>query len=417
MSSGNLTRPLHPELYAWSAELDPAAYLFATYRITAACGVEDAARGMAMEQSAATVSIPGFVSPGPLRDWTIRTRAIRASAAAVEGRLPSYSLATEVYSRDGLEAAADATWEVELGFPLRLLEGRPSQLLNVLVGELPRLGFLTSFRLLAAELPHGFGPGPGFGAAGIRARLGDPRGPLLCRSMRPGVGLDDDTMARLNREVLVGGFHLVKDDELACFPDDAVFRAHLQAMLRARDEARDRSGETKLYIANLICEPWELEARWGMAQELGVDGVLVAPFIQGLGVLPRLARESAMPLLAHNTFSDLLTRHPGWGLADAAICGWLRRLGADWFVMPGPVSAPGSPELLAGEILARARGPVDGLKPLLPILQGGKHPEGLADYRAAMGGDQFMLIVASWVDGHPEGLAAAARRFRAAVEA
>lgn len=416
MSSGNLTVCVHPEMYAWSVDLNPADYLFATYRITATCEVEDAVRGMAMEQSAATVSIPGFVVPGPLRDWTIRTRAVRVSEVQVENSLPSYSLATEVYSGTDSNRGPGAAWEVELAYPLRLLEHRPSQLLNVLVGELPRLGFLTSFRLVAADLPQTFGPGPGFGAQGIRARLGDPRGPLLCRSMRPGVGLDDGTMARLNREVLTGGFHLVKDDELACFPDDAAFRDHLRAMLRARDEARDRSGEPKLYIANLICEPWELEVRWGMAQELGVDGVLVAPFIQGLGVLPRLTRDSSMPLLAHNTFSDLLTRHASWGLSDAVVCGWQRRLGADWFVTPGPFSAPDYPARLAGEILERACGPIDGLKPLMPILQGGKRPEDLAAYRAAMGGHEFMLIVASWVDGHPDGLANAARRFREAVE-
>ena len=417
MSSGNLTVSVHPEMYAWSADRDPADYLVATYRITAACEVEDAARGMAMEQSAATVSIAGFVAPDALRDWTIRTRSIRPSAVPVESCVPSYSLATEVYSGTGSNTKHSIAWEVELAYPLRLLEGRPSQLLNVLVGELPRLGFLTSFRLLDAELPEAFGPGPAFGTQGIRARLGEPRGPLLCRSMRPGAGLDDGTMARLNREVLTGGFHLVKDDELACFPDDATFHEHLRSMLRARDEARDRSGEPKLYIANLICEPWELETRWGIAQELGVDGVLVAPFIQGLGVLPRLARDSSMPLLAHNTFSDLLTRHAGWGLSDTVVCSWLRRLGADWFVTPGPFSAPDCSERLAAEILERARCPVDGLKPLMPILQGGKRPEDLAAYRAAMGGDDFMLIVASWVDGHPDGLAAAARRFREAVEA
>jgi ribulose 1,5-bisphosphate carboxylase large subunit-like protein len=56
------------------------------------------------------------------------------------------------------------------------------------------------------------------------------------------------------------------------------------------------------------------------------------------------------------------------------------------------------------------------VNPIMPILQGGKHPGALADYRIAMGGSDFMLIVASWIDGHPEGLASAARRFREAVE-
>jgi ribulose 1,5-bisphosphate carboxylase large subunit-like protein len=223
-------------------------------------------------------------------------------------------------------------------------------------------------------------------------------------------------MARLNREVLVGGFHLVKDDELACFPDGAAFRDHLGAMIQARDEARERTGEPKLYIANLICEPEELEARWDLACGLGVDAVLVAPFIQGPGLLRRLATQARVPILAHNTCSDLLTRHGGWGLADAVLCGWLRQLGADWFVTPGPFATPDYPAGLARELLQAALRPMEGTLPIMPILQGGKHPEGLAGYRTAVGSSEFMLIVASWVDSHPEGLAVAARRFREQVD-
>jgi ribulose 1,5-bisphosphate carboxylase large subunit-like protein len=123
-----------------------------------------------------------------------------------------------------------------------------------------------------------------------------------------------------------------------------------------------------------------------------------------------------MPLLAHNTFSDLLTRNSGWGIADPVVCGWLRELGADWFVTPGPFASLHCPSGLAGELLHAASRPLQGVNPIMPILQGGKHPGALADYRIAMGGSDFMLIVASWIDGHPEGLASAARRFREAVE-
>jgi ribulose 1,5-bisphosphate carboxylase large subunit-like protein len=415
MSSGNLARSTHPQLFAWSAELDPADYLRATYRISAVCSAEAAAMGMAMEQSAATVSIAGFVSPEPMKDWTIRVCSISKAEAPALNELPAYSLSTEVYPSPAPGSNSRDRWDVELAIPRRLLYNRPSQLLNIVVGEIPRLGFLTSFELVDASL-DAFGPGPSFGVQGIRARLGDPKGPLLCRSMRPAVGLDTATMARLNREVLTGGFHLVKDDELACFTDNSLFREHLVAMLRARDEARERSGEMKLYLANLICEPWELEPRLDIALELGVDGVLVAPFIQGLGVLPRLAEEQRLLLLAHNTFSDLLTRNSSWGIADAVICDWLRHLGADWFVTPGPFSSPHHPRSLARELLRVASRPLDGIKPIMPILQGGKHPAGLGEYRAAMGGSDFMLIVASWVDGHPDGLAQAARLFRDSVD-
>lgn len=414
MSSGNLVRTAHPELFHWSSDLDPADYLLATYRVAAATEPAAVAEAMALEQSAATVRIRGYLDPGSLRDWTIRVRSVRPAAVASAGDLPTYTLSTEVYAGAG---TAGGGWDIELAVPLRLLHGKPAQALNVLVGELPRLGFLKGFRLLQADLPPAFGPGPAFGAEGILALLGQPRGPLLCRSMRPGVGVDTATQARLHQDVLTGGFHLVKDDELACHADTEAFRAHLRAMLRARDAARDRTGERKLFVANLICEPEELDTRWEIALELGVDAALVAPFIQGLGLLPKLARQARIPLLAHNTFGDLLGRHPGWGLADAALCNWLRRFGADWVVTPGPFGSPSQPAEEARDFLAAARGPLPGARPLMPILQGGKHPGDLAAYRAAMGTDAFMLIVASWVDGHPEGLEAAARIFRAAVDA
>ena len=89
------------------------------------------------------------------------------------------------------------------------------------------------------------------------------------------MGLDLDTMARLNREVLDGGFHMVKDDELQVFADDEAFRAHVAAMVAARDAASARTGERKAYLANLICEPGELEARWRIACDMGADAVLV----------------------------------------------------------------------------------------------------------------------------------------------
>ena len=128
--------------------------------------------------------------------------------------------------------------------------------------------------------------------------------------MRPAVGVGTDTMVRLNRDVLNAGYHLVKDDEVQVFADNRAFRQHVEAMVAARDEAQAHSGERKGYLANLICEADELAERWDIVKTLGVDGVLMSPVLQGFSTLSMLARERQMPILAHNTFSDLLTRHP-----------------------------------------------------------------------------------------------------------
>ena len=416
MSSGNLVIPSNTAPFRWNDRLDPARFATATYRVTALCSGENAALGMAMEQSASTLSIPGYVTADMLGDWSIRIRSVtpveRDPGAPAEA-VPPFFLNTEVYSVSG--AGATGCYDIELAVPLGLLEGKGVQLLNVLVGELPRLGFLTSFRLLDVAFPAPFGPGPAFGRPGILQSLGLTRGPVLCRAMRPGVGLDTATMARLNRDVLTGGFHAVKDDELIAFADLAAFERHLRAMIAARDAAQDATGERKLYIANLFCEPDELAARWDLVCALGADGVLVAPWIQGIGVLSHLARQARMPLLAHNSFGDFLTRNPHWGIADAVLCRWARHCGADWFVTPGTFASDHFDARAARELLRIGTGEEHGLRPMMPNLQGGKHPGGLPAYREAVGSDDFTLIVAHWVDNHPAGLKAAAREFRDAL--
>lgn len=414
MSSGNLELPSNIDAFMWSDALDPADYLFASYRVSSVCSGERAALGMAMEQSAATLAISGYVTSDMLVGWTIRVwRVNRVPAVKAQAAVSPYLLSTEVY---GDQVEGENHFEIELAVPLCLVGGKAGQLLNIVVGEIPRLGFLTSYRLLDLRLPESFGPGPAFGRPGILDLCGKKNGPLLCRSMRPAVGLGLDVMTRLNRDVLIGGFHMVKDDELACFADLSSFRRHLEGMLSARDDAMQVTGERKLYLANLLCEPDELLPRWELACELGVDGVLVVPFIQGLGTLPMLARDGLMPLLAHNAFTDTLTRNMDWGVDDTAICQMLRHLGADWFVTPGPFGSASMATPKAQCILQAATGKATSLRPMMPIMQGGKHPAGLLDYCESVGGWDFMLIVAHWVDSHPKGLKAAAQEFRETID-
>lgn len=415
MSSGNLIIPANIQPFLWQDDLDPADYIFASYRVCATCSGENAALGMAMEQSASTLNIPGYVHADMVSGWSIRIHRVTEVHGDTNSEVVEpFFLSTEVYNV--ADKHRSHCYDVELAVPRWLLGNKPVQLLNVLVGELPRLGFLTRFRLTDVGFPSAFGPGPAFGRRGVLDLLGQDSGPLLCRAMRPGVGLDTQTMRTLNRDVLAGGFHMVKDDELIQFDDLATFEHHLRAMLGARDEAMDISGERKLYIANLFCEPGELQQRWDLACELGVDGVLVAPFIQGLGILPWIARQRRMPVIAHNSFGDFLTRNREWGIDENVLCRWVRHLGGDWFVTPGTFATDGFDDAACRRLMDVAAGEEHGLNAMMPNIQGGKHPGGLPTYRAAVGDSDFTLIVANWVDSHASGLKAAAREFREALE-
>lgn len=403
-------------LFAWTPSLRSEDYLFATYRVATVLDPHRCALGMAAEQSINAPSIEGFVTPDMVEGHTIRVRRA-VDLGEVSGDVRPFLISTATY-QDASALGRERSCEIELAYPLCLFSGKPNHVLNSVVGELPRLGFLTRFRLTSALLPNGvFGSGPGFGRRGILERLGRRQGPLLCRAMRPAVGLDLQTMTRLNYEALRHGFHLVKDDELQVFASNDQFRTHVSTMVQVRDRASRDTGERKGYVCTLLCEPGELSDRWQIAKSAGVDGVLVAPFIQGLGTLAGLAAERSIPILAHNSFGDLLSRNERWGIDDAVLCGWLRTFGADWGVTPLCFGEDRSDRALAARVRHAAGSERDDQESLMLIVQGGKNPQELPTYLDAAGGTDFMLIVASWVDSHPLGLARGVSEFRAAVDA
>ncbi|MBR7799110.1 RuBisCO large subunit C-terminal-like domain-containing protein [Undibacterium fentianense] len=411
MSSAGKIDQQNIALYLWDDALPLDDYIIAEYEVTTNIQPQHAAVAMAMEQSVGTSKIQHYLDGIELSTFTIRVRDIEQLPEEVCSPVSAYSLVTAVYPQ---EARDQHTYAIRLAIPKKILMNKPVQFWNILVGELPRLGFLTRFRFKDIQLGDDFGPGPAFGIEGIRQLSGVQHGPLLCRSMRPALGLDTETMAALNQDTLVGGFHLVKDDELMLFENFEKFKVHVLAMLAARDRARAASNEKKLYIANLLCEPWELQERWDFCCEQGVDGVLIAPWIQGLGFLQYLAEQKKMFILAHNTFLEIFNRHPDWRVSDRVIFKCLRALGADMFVTPGNF---GEANYQGEEFLSACRDSRETIKkPMLPILQGGKHPNGLSDYHRAVGCDDFMLIVASWIDEYPLGLARGAAAFRDALQ-
>ncbi len=412
MSSGRLDPAQQRALFCWQADLPAADYVFADYQLGLCGDGMAAAIGLAMEQSAACTRLDGYLDPGALARWSIRVVSLSPLTEASAPAVAAYHLPTEVYPEPG----TCQHWHCRLAIPKQLVGNSYTQLLNVVVGEIPRLGFVRAFRLSGLDGLDDFGPGPGWGIAGLREHFGVASGPLLCRSMRPAVGLDRASMARLNHDVLCAGFHAVKDDELMFFARRKDYAAHVAAMTAARDQAQRHSGERKAYIATLLCDADELPARWQICIDAGVDAVLLAPHLQGISQLAQLAAQRRLPILAHNTCGELLSRHPAWSVAEPVWLQLLRRAGADLLVTPGgfgdqfPATAD---DRLAWQAL---HAPHPGIRPSLPILQGGKAPAGLARYRACCAGDDYLLIVASWIDQHAAGPAAGARVFRQALD-
>jgi ribulose-bisphosphate carboxylase large chain len=282
-----------------------------------------------------------------------------------------------------------------------------------------RMGFLNAVRLVDLEIPDQLLAryrGPLHGIDGLREGLGVFDRPLLCRPSLP-VGLDTKEMLRIGEQVLLGGFDIVKDDELTFDNAASPFRERVRGMVEMKKRVEDLTGEKKHYIANVIEGPIEALELADVAVEEGADGLLVAPALQGLEIASVLGRRTGAVTFAHPAWADVSTRHPRFGVSAALVCKLLRLSGADMVSLPGDFATFDSDPEEARACITACTGPLGGLKPSLPVMFGGKRPAGFPMYVEAAGGYDFMIIATNAVDAHPEGMAAGARAFREAWDA
>ena len=147
------------------------------------------------------------------------------------------------------------------------------------------------------------------------------------------------------------------------------------------------------------------------AERIGVDGLLVAPGLQGFEFISDLRKRSDRPILAHNAGDDCLTRHPKLGVHPALLIKLYRLMGADLVMLPGDSTTQWQ-NLEDLELCIEACfGELGGTRSVTPILAGGKTPDQLSYYAEAIGSPDFMIIAATALNENPDGLEAGARAF------
>jgi ribulose-bisphosphate carboxylase large chain len=406
------------KLYMWHDRLDPADYVEVSYYLETAVSPETTAVAMAKEQSAIiSGGIAGIDAGYDLSPYTARVTSVQPLGETEDAMLPFYRLSVPIYNQAIYRKEGYWSATVKIAFPIANFGLSLTNLWSAAGGELHRLGFLNTLKMLDLELPQSFlkqFSGPKYGIAGIKSQLRIKDRPIFCRSMRPAVGLTTELMLQIDEAVLRGGFDAIKDDELTNDTPLSPFRDRIKRMVNLVRRVEEETGEGKYYIANIIASPLRTFELAEAAAEAGVNAVLVAPPIQGFEIAGEIARRTGLAVLCHNTWVDVMSRHPRFGVSNAAFFKMQRICGADFVMLPGDFATDYMNQAEASDCLSACVAPLGDIKPALPIIAGGKRADQLGSYLNAVGSTDFMIIAATAVDTHPDGLEAGARAFRRA---
>ncbi len=415
MSSENLQHH-DRDYFLWQAHNTIGDHVLATYLISTPLDGEQAALGIAREQSICATELQDVEIPRDIEEFCAKVLEVETTTLPAQDIAPLYFLNTPVYGKE-VESLELHCFRIVIAYPVQLFGNSLCRLWNSVFGEVHRLGFLSAVALTDLKFPSVLAneyPGPAFGVVGIREKLGIGHRPIFCRSMRPASGLSTDTILQLNERVLSGGFDVIKDDELTYDTPRSPFIDRVRRMVDMKRRVEDQTGESKLYFANIIDDFSASLAMAEQAAELGADGVLLSASAQGLSFITEIRRRTGLIILSHNSCGDAITRTGTWGASDAVMARLQRAAGADLVVSPGPFATPYQDPAPAQAFLQACRDELGSCAATLPILQGGKQPQHLAQYTADVGSTDYMIIAATWLDNHPEGIQAGARAFREA---
>ena len=417
MSSENLHND-NKELFLSTSNHDLTNYVLATYVITTPVDGEQAALGLAREQSICATHLNDIEMPEDVGDFCARVVEVEALPGPAEEVAPLYFLNTPVYA-SGSSTGTLSRFKIVIAYPVRLFGGGLTKLWNHVFGEAHRLGYMSSVALTDLQFPSSLAStytGPKFGVSGIREKLGVKDRPIFCRSMRPASSLSTETMLQINERVLSGGFDIIKDDELTYDCARSPFSERVRRMVDMKHRVEDKTGERKLYFANIIDDYSASMALAEEADSLGADGVLLSASAQGLSFISEVANKTGLVILSHNSCGDAFTRAGSWGASDAVMAILQRAAGADLVVSPGPFATPYQEAAAAQAFIRSCCDELGSCAPTLPIIQGGKQPGELEQYTKDVGSTDYMIIAATWLDNHPKGMQAGARAFRDAWE-
>lgn len=322
---------------------------------------------------------------------------------------------------------------IDVAYPLPLFElGSMPEVLSSIAGNIYGMKAVKNLRLLdigfPMEMVKSF-KGPNFGIPGVRDLLKVYDRPLVGTIVKPKVGLDYKNHAKVAYDAWTGGMDIVKDDENLTSQTFNPFYKRIPETLKLRDKAEDKTGEKKIYMANVTAETNEMLKRAEFVKENGGEYVMVDILTCGFSSLQTLRdADLGLVLHAHRAGHAMLTRNPKHGMTMLTLAKTMRLIGMDQLhigTIVGKMQG-GKQEVMDIErecqdpFVEAHEGVLEqdwyGTKPVFPVASGGLHPGHVPALMKYLGNDLIMQS-GGGCHGHPDGSCAGATAMRQAVDA
>lgn len=279
---------------------------------------------------------------------------------------------------------------------------------------------INSIKLLDIGFPDTYlreFEGPKFGVSGIRRALEVYDRPLVTGVVKPNIGLKPRDFAELAYRAYLGGIDATKDDEMLSDVSYSSTRERVSSVIDLMHKAEDKTGEKKMFIANITDEVDRIMELHDMVSETGGNGIMLNAMPVGLSAVRMLAKRTKVPMFSHFDFIAPYTRHPRFGLTTQVITKLQRLSGFDGIIMPGLGDRMNTTTQEVRDNVDICLGEWGGIKSSLPIPGGSDWAGSMLPMYEAFGTKDFSMVPGRGVFGHPAGPEGGARSIRQAWEA
>jgi ribulose-bisphosphate carboxylase large chain len=323
---------------------------------------------------------------------------------------------------------------VKIAYPQELFEpGNMPQIMSSIAGNIFGMKAIDRLRLEDVEWPYSLMKsfkGPLYGIPGVRKITGVKERPLVGTIVKPKIGLDEKSHAKVAYDAWIGGIDIVKDDENLSSQPFNRFEKRIRETLRMRDKAEKETGERKMYMPNITAETSEMLKRAKFVKDSGNEYLMVDIITTGWSSLQTLRNENQdlkLVMHAHRAGHAAFTRGMH-GISMLVISDTARLIGLDQLhigtIVGKMEGSKGEVQHIEDEIEHRIikegshtlAEDWHGVKPVFAVCSGGLHAGHVPALVKYLGND-IIIQAGGGVHGHPNGTISGAKSLRQAVEA